>query len=87
MEKQISGMKQTTEERLQKLLNSVFPSRGAYFKDTDSPSEISGWDSLNHLNLVMAINNEFCVNLGFEEMLEIKRVGDIKVILKRHKVD
>jgi len=75
------------EVRIQKLLSSVFVSHKERFLDSCGPSEISEWDSLNHLNLVMAINNEFGINLGFEEMLELKTVGDIKRILKKHDIN
>ncbi len=83
VKKEICAM-ETMEQQIQKVLSSVFTSHDACFKDTDGPNEILGWDSLNHLNLVMAINNEFGINLGFEEMLEIRNVGNIKIILKRH---
>lgn len=75
-----------TVNRIQKVLSSVFTSHAGEFADTDGPSDISEWDSLNHLNLVMAINNEFGVNLDFEEMLAIQTIGDIKMILKKHGV-
>jgi len=65
----------TTEERVQKVLRSVFTSQEGNFENSLGPREIFGWDSLNHLNLVMALQEEFNVEFGFEEMLEIKVVG------------
>lgn len=74
------------DKRIQKVLSSVFASHKGDFPEEWGPGEITDWDSMNHLNLVMAIGSEFGVNLDFEEMLEIKTVGDIKVTLKRHGV-
>lgn len=74
------------EERIQKILKSVFTTHEGDFLDSSGPEDIPEWDSMNHLNLVMAIGNEFGINLDFEEMLEIKTVGDIKTILKKHNV-
>ena len=71
------------EERLQKVLKSVFISHAEAFDPGFGPAEILGWDSLNHLNLIMALQEEFNLELGFEEMLEIKVVGDIHHILTR----
>ncbi len=71
------------EERIQKVLRSVFSSHEGSFELSFGPPEIIGWDSLNHLNLVMALQEEFNVQLGFEEMLEIKVVADIYPIIKR----
>ncbi|MCK5013466.1 MAG: acyl carrier protein [Candidatus Omnitrophica bacterium] len=73
----------TMEERIQKVLSSVFTSHEGRFDISDGPNGISDWDSLNHLNLVMALQDEFGVELGFEDMLEITVVGDIKNVLTR----
>ena len=82
------GVEQITmEARIQKVLKTVFASHNGDFSDSSGPEDIQEWDSMNHLNLVMELGNEFGVNLGFEEMLEIQKVGDIKTILKRHNVN
>ena len=73
----------TMEERIQKVLRSVFASHEGDFDVFFGPTEIAGWDSLNHLNLVMALQDEFNIQLDFEEMLEIKAVGDIHSIITR----
>ena len=73
----------TMEERIQKVLRSVFASHEGSFDVSFGPTEIAGWDSLNHLNLVMALQDEFNIQLDFEEMLEIKVVGDIHSITTR----
>ena len=86
LEKEVCDKEELMDERIQKLLSSVFSSHKERFEDSYSPNEISEWDSLNHLNLVMAINNEFGIELGFEDMLEIKTVGDIKTILRKHEI-
>ena len=71
------------EERVQKVLRSVFTAHEGVFNESFGPNEIFGWDSLNHLNLIMALQEEFCTEFGFEEMLEIKVVGDIHQLLTR----
>lgn len=71
------------EERIQKVLKSVFTLYEGNFDVSFGPNEILGWDSLNHLNLIMALQDEFNVELGFEEMLEIKVIGDIHTVLTR----
>ena len=72
------------EERIQKVLSSVFTLHKRHFPDEWGPDEVEDWDSMNHLSLAAAISSEFGFDLEFEEMLEIKTVGDIKTILKRH---
>jgi acyl carrier protein len=83
---QEEGLKAQVEERIQKILSSVFTPHNGHFPDEWGPAEIGDWDSMNHLCLAAAISSEFELELGFEEMLEIKKVGDIKIILERHNI-
>jgi len=75
------------EDRIQKVLKSVFLSHNGGFPDEAGPAEVPEWDSMNHLNLIMALNSEFGVEIGFEEMLEIQKIGDIKKVLRKHNVN
>ncbi len=42
---------------------------------------IEQWDSLGHLNLVTALNEEFGVQLSPERALAMHTIGDIKRII------
>lgn len=75
--------KAALEERLLKALSSIFTFHEGEFSDSYGPNEISGWDSLNHLNLIMALQNEFGIEFDFEDIMGIKVIGDIKNILAR----
>jgi acyl carrier protein len=41
-----------------------------------SPETLEGWDSLKHINIMMAIEQAFGVEILPEEMDEIRTVGD-----------
>lgn len=83
-EKESLAIKENTiEERVQKVLRSVFTAHEGPFEESYGPNEILGWDSLNHLNLIMALQEEFNTEFGFEEMLEIKVVGNIHDLLNK----
>lgn len=71
------------QDRLQLVLKTVFPSISQDCQNEWGPDEIEGWDSLSHLNLVMAVGEEFGVELEFNEIMEIGKVGDILKILKK----
>lgn len=76
-------MEEQIKEQIQKVLSSVFASNNGLFPDEWGPNEIDGWDSMNHLNLVMALGEEFNVTLGFEEVMAIEKVGDIYTIIRK----
>lgn len=51
-----------------------------------SRREVPKWDSLQHVALVAAIEQEFGITLSMDEMIEIRSVQDICNILDRHGV-
>mgnify|MGYP001430286326 FL=1 len=75
-------MGKNIQNRLQLVLRSVFPSISQDCPDEWGPDEIEDWDSMAHLNLVMAVGEEFGVELDFNEIMGIGTVGDILKIIK-----
>ena len=51
-----------------------------------SRADVPKWDSLRHIALVTAIEQNFGVSLSMDEMVEIRSVQDICNILDRHGV-
>jgi acyl carrier protein len=51
-----------------------------------SRREVAKWDSLQHVALVAAIEEQFGISLSMDEMIEIRSVKDICNILDRHGV-
>jgi acyl carrier protein len=46
-----------------------------------SPEKIESWDSLNHLNLVLALEQEFSVKFTPDEIERIDCVGAVTELL------
>jgi len=47
-----------------------------------SPETIEVWDSLKHINLIMALEQAFDLEIVPEEMAEIKSIGDAARIVQ-----
>ena len=75
------------KNRVQKILLTVFPHVQGEFKEEWGPDDIENWDSMTHLNMVMALGDEFKIDLDFNEVMEIVTVGDIYKILNRKESD
>jgi len=45
-------------------------------------SEVETWDSLQHMNLIASLEQEFEVELSFEEIVSMQSVAVIKDVLK-----
>ena len=55
--------------------------------EESSPDTIASWDSLGHLNLVIALEEEFGIRLSAEDMLAMRSVGTIRQILLQSGVE
>lgn len=48
-----------------------------------SPETIEGWDSIQHLNFVLALEEKFGFQLSPEEMEQMRNVGDVARLVAR----
>jgi acyl carrier protein len=58
-------------------------------KDQTIATHVPGWDSLNHVNVILAVENHFRVRFKPVEVLKLKNIGDLQrlVDLKLNKLD
>ena len=47
-------------------------------KDETLANQIPGWDSLNHINVILAIEKEYGVRFKRLEVLKCKNIGDLQ---------
>ena len=74
------------ESRLKRTLSEVFGVPEASVDDESSMDTVPGWDSLKHLNLVLALEEQFGVSLSEEQTIEILSYPLIKAVLAEHGV-
>lgn len=46
-------------------------------------NDTEAWDSLAHVNLMFAIEEEFGVRFGQDEMVELRDVGELKALIAK----
>jgi acyl carrier protein len=51
-----------------------------------SADDIANWDSLQHIALIRTLEMTYSIRLSMDEMMEIRSVGDIENVLRRHGV-
>jgi acyl carrier protein len=51
-----------------------------------SPDDVATWDSLQHIALIRTLEMTYSIRLSMDEMMEIRSVGDIENVLRRHGV-
>jgi acyl carrier protein len=47
-------------------------------KDETLANQVPGWDSLNHINVILAIEKEYRVRFKSIEVLKCKNIGDLQ---------
>ena len=63
--------------RLQDIFRDVFGKEELVITDATGPDDIDGWDSLTHISILEAVQDEFDVKFSLEEMIELTDVGQI----------
>ena len=69
---------------LHSTIASVLSIPEASIDDSLAPDKVAAWDSVMHLNLVMAIEDAFGVAFSPDEMVAINTVGLIREALAKH---
>ena len=70
------------EQKLKQIIATVFKVEISTINNETSPDTIQNWDSLNHLNLVLALEEDFQVTFTEEQTVEILNYDLIVETLK-----
>lgn len=68
--------------KLKEVISNVLGVSTEEINDDSSPDNIEKWDSLSHINLVMALESEFNVELSPEDAMDMLSVKLIRMILE-----
>ena len=68
-------------EKIDKIMTEVLGVSGDYEMSNLDIESCSLWDSLSHLRLIDAIENEFSIELSFEQKLELTSYKKILSVL------
>ena len=69
------------DNRIKKVMSAVFDVPVGEINDESSPDTIESWDSLKHMNLVIALEEEFAIQFEDDEIVEMLNYPLIRQIL------
>lgn len=79
-------MREDVRIKLQNIFEDVFDNVSIVLNDETSAVDIDGWDSLTHITILSAVQDEFSISFNINEIVEMKNVGDIiDCIIKKMK--
>ena len=68
-------------ERLTKVFRDVFDDEDIVLCDETTSDDIEDWDSFEHINLVVAVEDEFSFKIHMGKVITMKNVGEMVDII------
>ena len=70
-------------ERLATVLRRVLKLDEFEFRDDTQAFQVPGWDSLRHIELLTAVEEEYGIRFRALETLKLKNVGDLQTLVEK----
>lgn len=69
--------------RIQDILRDVLDLEDLVVTRQTTAPQVEGWDSLSHINIIVAMEKEFQVRFALGELEDLKNVGDMADLVVR----
>lgn len=71
-------------QKLSQIFQDTFGASGLQLRDEMTAEDVDGWDSLSHIDLIVAVEKAFKIRLTTAEVRNLTNVGDlVSVICKK----
>ncbi|HPI38546.1 MAG TPA: acyl carrier protein [Ignavibacteriaceae bacterium] len=68
-------------DKLKSVLNKELNLSDFNFTEETTANQVPGWDSLNHINIILAIEKEYNTKFKGIEILRVKNLGDLQRLI------
>ncbi len=76
--------KEEIYERLNNVFRDIFDDESIVVTAETTSNDIEDWDSLEHINLIVAVEQEFGIKFNMNEVTTMKNVGEmVDIIMSR----
>ena len=76
------------EDRVKSVMSAVFEMQVEHLTEDSSPDTIESWDSLKHMNMVVALEDEFSVQFTDDNIIELINMKLVmEVLLEKLQAD
>lgn len=72
-----------TEQVLQEVFRDVFDDDEIVITDETTADDIDAWDSLTHVQLIVAVEEKFNIKFSTVEVMKLKNVGEFIKLIDR----
>ncbi|OIO39111.1 MAG: acyl carrier protein [Candidatus Omnitrophica bacterium CG1_02_46_14] len=79
-------LNEDTKKRLNGVFRQVFDNDSIQIDEAMTARDIEGWDSLTHVNLIVAVEKKFKISFTTKEVSSLRNVGGfLDLIIKKLK--
>lgn len=75
--------RESVQKRLTAIFQDIFDDPSLEVKDEMTAADVDAWDSLSHINLIVATEKEFKIRLTTAEVRGLKNVGDFVALISK----
>ena len=68
-------------DRLKKTILNELKLENFEFDENTTADQVPGWDSLSHLNVILAVEKEFNIRFKPYELLKLKNIGELQKLI------
>jgi len=73
----------TVFEQVRAIASDVLGVPAGKLSANSSPETVENWDSMQHLNLVLAVEEKFGIQLDPEEIEQMKNIGAVAAVVDK----
>ena len=76
--------KEKVLERINEVFRVIFDDETLEVDENTTASDVDGWDSLTHINIIASVEKEFGIDFSTKEVISMKNIGDmVDIILEK----
>jgi acyl carrier protein len=68
-------------ERLKNIIQKELNLESFDFQDNTTASQVPGWDSFNHINIILAVEKDYNLHFKGLEILKVKNLGELQKLI------
>ena len=68
-------------ERLQKIILNELKLDSFDLRDETTANQVPGWDSFNHINVILAVEKDYKIRFKGLEILKVKNIGELQKLV------
>ena len=72
----------TVQQRLEGVFRLVFNDENLVLRDDMTAADVPGWDSMEHINLMFALEEEFDLQFAGNELAEVENIGALRQLVE-----